>query len=106
MVNVYEPEFDEPRDAEGFAARRARLGYQLATERLGVSLWELPPGQAAYPLHYHLSEEELVIVLSGQPTLRTSDGSRELREGELVSFPRGPDGAHQLFNPTSSTVTF
>ena len=30
---------------------------------LGLSLWELPPGEAAYPYHYHLAEEELVFVL-------------------------------------------
>src|SRR5581483_9976372 len=106
MVNIYEPEFDEPRDAEGFMARRARLGYQLATERLGLSLWELPAGQAAYPFHYHLAEEELVIVVSGQPTLRTTSGWRELREGEVVSFPRGTEGAHQLVNRTTGPVTF
>ena len=27
MVNVYDPHFDEPREHEGFRARRARLGY-------------------------------------------------------------------------------
>jgi uncharacterized cupin superfamily protein len=106
VVNIYHPEFDELREAAGFNARRARLGYQLATERLGVSLWELPPGQAAYPLHYHLAEEELLIVLSGQPTLRMTDESRELREGDVVSFPRGPVGAHQLINRTDTTITF
>jgi uncharacterized cupin superfamily protein len=106
VVNIYRPEFDEPREAAGFNARRARLGYQLATERLGVSLWELPPGQAAYPFHYHLAEEELLIVLNGQPTLRMTDESRELREGDVISFPRGPIGAHQLINRTSSTITF
>jgi hypothetical protein len=38
MVNVYDPHFDEPREHEGFRARRARLGHQLATERLGLRL--------------------------------------------------------------------
>ena len=59
MANIHEPEFVERREQPGFRATRARLGYQLETERLGVSLWELPSGEAAYPFHYHLSEEEL-----------------------------------------------
>jgi hypothetical protein len=39
MGNIYEPDFDEPRDDDGFRARRARVGHQLGTERIGISLW-------------------------------------------------------------------
>lgn len=105
MTNLNRPDFDE-RDHDGFRARRARLGHELGTERLGVSLWEVPPGEAAYPFHYHLGEEELVVVLAGAPSLRTPEGWRELEEGELVSFPRGERGAHQLVNRTGETVRF
>ena len=65
MPNLRRPQFDEPRSHPGFACRRARLGHQLATTRIGVSLWELPPGEAAYPYHFHLGEEEVLIVLEG-----------------------------------------
>lgn len=106
VPNINHPEFDEPRDHDGFRARRARLGYQLGSERLGASLWELPANQAAYPYHYHLVEEEMVIVVSGAPALRTPDGWRELAEGEVVSFPRGERGAHQLVNRSQETVRF
>jgi uncharacterized cupin superfamily protein len=106
VPNIYQPQFDEDRDRDGFRSLRARLGYQLATERLGLSLWELPAGEAAYPFHYHLSEEELVIVLAGRPSLRTPAGWRELAEGEVISFPRGELGAHQIVNRTAGTVRF
>ncbi len=106
MPNLNDPEYDEERDREGFRAKRARIGYQLGTERLGISQWELPPGQAAYPYHLHLTEEELLIVLRGTPSLRTPDGWRDLAEGEVLSFPRGEAGAHQLVNRTPETVAF
>jgi uncharacterized cupin superfamily protein len=106
MPNVHDPQFDELRSQEGFQARRARIGHQLGTERLGASLWELPPGEAAYPYHLHLVEEELLIVLRGRPALRSPDGWRDLEEGEIVSFPRGEDGAHQLVNRTDDVVRF
>jgi uncharacterized cupin superfamily protein len=106
MPNIDDPQFDEQRDQEGFKALRARLGYQLGTERLGISQWELSPGEAAYPYHFHLTEEELLIVLEGTPDLRTPEGSRTLAEGEVVSFLRGEDGAHQVVNRTDSTVRF
>ena len=106
MPNVNEPEFDEPREHPGFQARRARVGRQLGTEKIGASVWEVPPGQAAYPYHWHLAEEELVVVLAGRPSLRTPEGWRELEEGEAVAFPVGEQGAHQLVNRTEEPVRF
>jgi uncharacterized cupin superfamily protein len=90
-INIEKPNFDEPREQEGFRALRARISRQAGAERLGASLWEVPPGQAAYPYHAHLAEEELVVVLSGTPSLRTPGGWRELEQGRggLVRARRG-----------------
>src|SRR2546421_2001987 len=105
-VNVGRPVFDEARDYEGFRCLRARLGRQAGTEKLGLSLFEVPPGQAAYPYHWHVAEEELVIVLEGRPSLRSPEGWRELEPGEVLAFPVGEAGAHQLVNRTQETITF
>lgn len=106
MTNIHDPVFDEPREHPGFRCRRARLSRQAGSERLGLSLWELPPGEAAYPYHFHFAEEELLLVLAGRPSLRTPSGWSELEEGEVVAFPRGERGGHQLVNRTTSTVRF
>jgi uncharacterized cupin superfamily protein len=106
MANIYDPDYDEPRPHNGYRARRARLGYALRTERLGVSAWEVEPGQAAYPYHFHLTEEEVLIVLEGRPLLRTPEGRRRLEPGEAVRFPRGEPGAHQVLNDTEEPVRF
>ncbi|MGH2834098.1 MAG: cupin domain-containing protein [Solirubrobacteraceae bacterium] len=106
VANINEPVFDEPREHPGFRCLRARLSRQAGSERLGLSLWELPPGEAAYPYHYHLTEEEFLVVLDGRPSLRTPEGWRELQEGEVVSFLRGEQGAHQLVNRTEDSVRF
>ena len=106
MPNIYEPDFDEDREPAGFRARRARIGRQLGMERLGMSLWELPPGEAAYPYHLHFTEEEALVVIEGTPELRTPEGLRTLERGEAVSFPRGESGAHQLVNRSGQTVRF
>jgi uncharacterized cupin superfamily protein len=106
VTNINEPVFDEPREHPGFRCLRARLSRQAGSERLGLSLWEVPPGEAAYPYHHHLTEEELLLVLEGRPSLRTPQGWRDLAEGEIVAFLRGEDGGHQLMNRTSSTVRF
>jgi len=106
MPNIFRPTFEDGERPEGFRSRRARIGYELGTELIGASLWEVPPGEAAYPYHFHYSDEELVIVLSGRPSLRTPEGIRELEEGEALRFPLGEEGAHQILNRTKETATF
>jgi uncharacterized cupin superfamily protein len=98
VANLFEPEFDSRTDRPGFEARRAKLGEQAGAERLGASLYELAPGSAAFPLHYHLGNEELLVVVSGTPALRTPRGERELGQGEVVAFRIGEEGAHQVVN--------
>jgi uncharacterized cupin superfamily protein len=105
-VSIAAPEFDEIREHPGFNCRRARLGRQTGSEKLGLSLWELPPGEAAYPFHFHLAEEEIVVLLEGRPSLRTPAGWREMEEGEVACFRVGEEGAHQIVNRTEQPVRF
>jgi uncharacterized cupin superfamily protein len=105
-VNIHRPQFDEPREYEGFSCLRARIGRQVGTEKIGLSLFEIPPGHAAYPYHWHVAEEELIIVIAGHPELRTPEGWRELELGDVISFGVGEQGAHQLVNRSAQTVRF
>lgn len=98
MANVLEPDFDADQQRSGFTYRRAKLGRQAGAERLGASLYEIPPGQATFPYHAHTANEEMLIVLMGRPHLRVPEGWRRLEEGEVVAFPVGEEGAHQLHN--------
>ena len=40
--------------------------------------------------------------MSGTPTLRTPDGERVLAPGDVVAFPEGEAGAHQLRNDSDA----
>ena len=106
MTNIKHANYQDRDAPAGFRARRARIGFELGSELIGASLWQLPPGEAAYPYHFHYSDEEIVIVLEGRPSLRTPRGTRTIEEGEAVRFALGEAGAHQLFNPTGEPVTF
>jgi len=76
-----------------------RFGDALGATLWGGTLYELPPGVAS-PYHWQVGEEELLIVVSGRPTLRTPDGERELEPWDVASFVRGEQGAHQVRNDT------
>jgi uncharacterized cupin superfamily protein len=96
VPNLHEPRFEDV--PEG---RRARLGAEAGSERLGLSLYELAPGEGMV-FHYHLQREELLIVLTGRVDLRTATGWEEIGEGEVVAFPRGERGAHGYRNNSDS----
>lgn len=102
-MNVFRDDWDEGEDWSGGGARSKRLvgpGVQL-----GATVYELGPANFGV-YHFHHGSEELLIVLRGRPTLRTSEGERQLAEGEVVHFPTGPDGAHGLRNDTEEPVRY
>jgi uncharacterized cupin superfamily protein len=104
--NVFEPSFDAEQDRPPFSWRRARVGRQAGAEKLGASLFELPPDASSFPLHVHHANEEMIVVLAGRPTLRTLDGERELAPGDVVACPTGDRGAHRIDNRSSEPVRF
>ena len=94
----------DPEDPPGFAAGMARFGGTLGAERTGATLYELPPGEALCPYHYEYGEEEWLFVLEGRPTIRTPEGREAAEPLDLVFFPMGPGGAHQVRNESEETV--
>jgi uncharacterized cupin superfamily protein len=104
-VNIATPSFEyDPEDPEGFRGGLHRLGRELPSTSTGISVYELPPGQALCPYHYEVGEEEWVLVLEGEPTLRDPEGTHGLVPWDVVLFPKGAEGAHQLRNDTEAAV--
>ncbi len=102
-VDLTQPEFRyNESDPEGFRAGLVRPGPELGAEETGASLYELPPGQALCPYHYELAEEEWLLVLSGRASVRTPEGVEELGPHELAFFPPTPEGAHKVFNASTT----
>jgi uncharacterized cupin superfamily protein len=93
----------DPSDPDGFRNGMARFGPSIGAERLGGSVYELPPGQSICPYHYEHGDEEWLIVLVGHPTVRHPQGEEQLGPGEAVCFPAGARGAHKVTNNTTET---
>jgi uncharacterized cupin superfamily protein len=98
--------FAETFSFERYGVRAEQVVRNAGGELLGGTLYELPPGHEGMPLHVHYGMEELVIVVSGQPTLRTLESESELAPGDVVSFPRGRRGAHTLANRSEEPVRY
>jgi len=69
-----------------------------------MTVYDLPPGEAVCPYHFHWGDEEWLIVVAGTPTLRTPEGDRTLGPGDVVCFPVGPAGAHRVGNASEDPV--
>jgi uncharacterized cupin superfamily protein len=74
--------------------------------KIGVSYEELPPGKQSVPFHYHLVEEEHIVALEGECTLRLGEDRYTLKAGEYVGFPAGQRAGHCLINHTDKPFRF
>lgn len=99
--NLFDPTWEFEGEQGDGTARAVRLGRHAGAERLGATLYELESGAVASPLHFHHGAEELLFVIAGEPSLRTGEAGEEervLAPGEVVAFPPGRAGTHQILN--------
>ncbi len=104
IFNLNADEWDRTEEREGWRFKDAWVGAHTDAELIGASMYEVEPGNKQGPFHTHHANEEWVIVLRGEPTLRTHEGEQQLREGDVIAFPRGKEGAHQVRNDTDAPV--
>jgi uncharacterized cupin superfamily protein len=100
MPNVFGSEWEFEHGGVGMASVTRPDGAEL----LGATVYELEPGARWADLHVHYANEELILVVSGTPTLHTLSESRELATGEVVVCRRGRSGAHRLENQSAEPV--
>jgi uncharacterized cupin superfamily protein len=74
--------------------------------KIGVSYEELPPGKQSCPFHYHMVEEEHIVALEGEATLRLGDERFTIRAGDYVGFPAGQRAGHCLINESDKPFRF
>ena len=98
------PEYDDT-DPDGYRAGTAPFGSALGASMMGASLYELPPGQSICPYHYEYPDEEWLVVVEGRVTVRHPGGEEALGKGDIVCFPPGPEGAHEVSCLGDETAT-
>src|SRR5262245_27369770 len=76
---------------------RVDVARTVASKGTAMFIYDLAPGMKQSPYHYEY-EEEWLLVLDGSLVLRAPDGEHLLERGDLVCFPPGPAGAHQVLN--------
>jgi uncharacterized cupin superfamily protein len=88
MANIFEDEFTGRLD--------------LSTGETAMYVYDVEPGDA-FPYHYEYVEEWL-LVIEGAVVVRGPEGEVGLGRGDIVCFPPGPGGAHQIVNSSTETA--
>ena len=71
-------------------------------KRSQISFYELPPLHSNFPYHYHLAQEETFYIISGNGVIKTPDGEKPVKAGDIIFCPGGEEGAHRLTNTSDS----
>jgi len=91
---------------ERFGMRFQHLSDYGGGTQIGIANEVLAPGKQANPFHYHMLEEEHVLVLEGSLMLRLGEKTYVLAAGHYVCFPAGQKVGHSLFNHTSQPCRY
>jgi uncharacterized cupin superfamily protein len=93
--------WQESSHGERFYMRYRNLAEHVFGGRsynVGVAIEELPAGKRTVPVHYHMLEEEHVLVLEGELTLTLGDETFVMKAGDYAAFPAGRKVGHGFAN--------
>lgn len=93
--------------AEMMAGRSSlRLGDAGGLTQFGVNLVTLEPGAMSSLRHWHLHEDEFVMVTEGECTLVQDAGETVMRAGDCAAFPAGNPDGHHFINRSAAVARF
>ncbi len=98
----YPTPFDE--EVQGRWWRRLAPAANLT--QVGASHVVLKPGAWSSQRHWHVGEDELVVMLSGEAVLIENSGESIMRPGDIAAWPAGADNGHHLVNRTDKDCVF
>jgi len=83
-----------------------RLGDAGGLTQFGANITILEPGGVSSMRHWHVHEDEFVMVTQGAVVLVNDDGETELRAGDCAAFPAGVENGHHFLNRTDAEARF
>ena len=83
-----------------------RLAPATGLTEMGASHVTLEPGAWSSQRHWHDSEDEMVVMLSGHAVLIEDDGEIEVGPGDVLAWAKGSTNGHHLINRSEKPCTF
>ena len=104
--NIADIKVYHAREGDRFGRDIWQLSSQTRGDRIGMAVEELPPGKQACPAHYHMDEEEHVVILEGELTLFLGEARYTMRKDDHAKFPAGQEVPHSLINETETVCRY
>ena len=98
----YPPPFDQP--VAGRWQRKVAEAGGLT--ELGARHVVLEPGAWSSQRHWHVGEDELLVMLTGRAVLIEDAGETELGPGDIAVWPKGVRDGHHLVNRSAEPCSF
>ena len=83
-----------------------RLAPAAGLSDFGASHVVLKPGARSSQRHWHVGEDELVVMLSGEAVLIDDAGETPIRPGDIAAFPKNDGNGHVLVNRSGSDCVY
>lgn len=83
-----------------------RLGDAGGLTQFGVNLVTLEPGALSSLRHWHMAEDEFVMVTEGECIMVTDAGEEVMRPGDCAAFPAGKADGHHFVNRSGAVARF
>ena len=98
--------YPEPYAAMMAGRSSLRLGDLGGLTQFGANIIILQPGARSSLRHWHLHEDEFVMVTVGEVVLVQDEGESVMRPGDCAAFPAGDPNGHCFFNRTDAEARF
>ncbi|TXH97373.1 MAG: cupin domain-containing protein [Pseudorhodobacter sp.] len=98
--------YPEPYAAMMAGRSSMRLGDAGGLTQFGVNLVTLAPGALSSLRHWHMAEDEFVMVTEGVCTMVTDAGETEMGVGDCAAFPANTPDGHHFINRTDRPACF
>jgi len=85
---------------------KKRLGKVAGMKLLGACHVTLKPGAWSSQRHWHASEDEFLVMLSGEAVLVEDKGETILRAGDMAAWAAGVEDGHCLINRSDADCSF
>ncbi len=98
--------YPKPYD-QGFEKRHTtRLGDVSGITQFGANLVRLEPGGKSSLRHWHVQQDEFLVVTDGELTLVDDNGDTLLVAGDCAAFPKNDGNGHCIENKSDADGAF
>ncbi len=98
--------YPEPYASQMAGRSSLRLGDTGGLTQFGANIVILQPGAKSSLRHWHLNEDEFVMVTQGICTLVQDAGETQMHPGDCAAFPAGDSDGHHFLNNTQAEARF